>query len=752
MPPYVGYTLNLLNGSLLPQNVPSPACSLPTPAPYVVHIPEGPEAALALPALGELFVACPTGNLLVINGTTGALLARVVVGSRPVALLAQSLVGSDQVYVANAGSNNISIVSTATDRVVGTLTVPVGAVPSGLALGPQGTSLYVTERGSNSVSVFNTLTRTQGGSISVGTAPNGIAFDPFDGRLYVANSGSDTVSVIAPVTNTVVSVVGVGDAPAGVAISGVNGEVYVSNTNSSSVSVISAVNGSVVATVAVGPNPRGLAYSPSDQSIYVADEGGNSVSVIGDNGVVTRTIQVGVKPLGVTTSPSGIYSINSGSYNLSEIAPGSATVGATLTVATSPRGMAYDPSSDHLFVPLGGNDSVAVIDTLTNRMVATLRTGLEPALATYDPYNGLVYVDNHEEDSISVINGTTDTVERTFGVGQGPTSMVVDPVSQHLFVGIGHSRLVEVFNTSTYALLKSIPVGNTPYGMTYVPLDGGRVFVTNYRSGNLTVIDPATETVVGNYPIAANVTLMAYDASNEIVYISSFATGRLYEFNASTDTVVGSIAVGSSPMGVLAGGPGGLVYVVNYGSTNLTAIDPVTETAVGSVPVAAEPIAAALLPNGETYVTNAGASSISILLNNSLVGLRLSPRSSRVAPGASTPVVAIASCASGPCPSSVLFRWAISGTSGSLNRSTGSSVTFYAGATGGSANVTVRAVLGSVNRTAAVAIQVGSGPGPPTLFGLPASAAYAVIASGGIAAAAVVVAIVCVLRSRRGSG
>ncbi|MGA8577913.1 MAG: hypothetical protein WB579_04485, partial [Bryobacteraceae bacterium] len=78
--PYVAYTLNLLNGSLLPQNVPAPGCSLPRPAPYIVHFPEGPTAALDLPGLNELFVACPTGNLLVINDTTGALISTISVG------------------------------------------------------------------------------------------------------------------------------------------------------------------------------------------------------------------------------------------------------------------------------------------------------------------------------------------------------------------------------------------------------------------------------------------------------------------------------------------------------------------------------------------------------------------------------------------------------------------------------------------------------------------------------------------------
>ena len=79
----------------------------------------------------------------------------------------------------------------------------LGSSPSALALGSDGPR-YVANRGSNTVSVINTATNkvidtnpsvsgTQ--SISVGSSPSALALGP-DGRLYVANSGNGTVSVI----------------------------------------------------------------------------------------------------------------------------------------------------------------------------------------------------------------------------------------------------------------------------------------------------------------------------------------------------------------------------------------------------------------------------------------------------------------------------------------------------------------------------------------------------------------------------
>ncbi|MGI0067535.1 MAG: YncE family protein, partial [Thermoplasmata archaeon] len=202
--PYVAYTLNLLNGSLLAQNAPYPACSLPTPAPYVVHFPAGPTDAIDLPALHELYVACPTGNLLVVNDTTGALIATAVVGIGPDAIIAQDVGGVAFLYIANAGTFNISVVSTVTNHVVQTIGLPVGAAPAGLAFGPGGSNLYVTDSGLATVSVVEMPSGRLVETIPVGVDPTGIAFDPFDGFLYETNRQSDTVGIVAPRTNTLV--------------------------------------------------------------------------------------------------------------------------------------------------------------------------------------------------------------------------------------------------------------------------------------------------------------------------------------------------------------------------------------------------------------------------------------------------------------------------------------------------------------------------------------------------------------------
>lgn len=71
-----------------------------------------------------------------------------------------------------------------------------------------------TGGGANNVSVINTVTNTVVGTLTVGSSPWGVAASSDGTRVYIANSGSGTVSVINTGTNTVIATVPVGSTPA----------------------------------------------------------------------------------------------------------------------------------------------------------------------------------------------------------------------------------------------------------------------------------------------------------------------------------------------------------------------------------------------------------------------------------------------------------------------------------------------------------------------------------------------------------
>jgi 6-phosphogluconolactonase (cycloisomerase 2 family) len=141
-----------------------------------------------------------------VNATTGALtsLGNIATGT----MTAES--SSDAIaldptgafaYVANAGSNNVSMysVNATTGILTSAGTIDAGTTPFAVAVDPSGKFAYVVNFKSNNVSMYTidaaTGALTSTGTIAAGTNPTTIAIHPSGKFAYVTNSASNDVSI-----------------------------------------------------------------------------------------------------------------------------------------------------------------------------------------------------------------------------------------------------------------------------------------------------------------------------------------------------------------------------------------------------------------------------------------------------------------------------------------------------------------------------------------------------------------------------
>ncbi len=191
-------------------------------------------------------------------------------------------------------------------------TVPVGSLPQGVAVTPDGTHAYVANEFSNTVSVIDTTSNTVVATVTVGNRPLGVAVTPDGKHAYVTNEGSNNVSVIDTATNIVVATVVVAPvgaaAPSAVTVTpdGKHAYVAILGFPNGAVSVIDTASNTVVATVPVGGSPLGVAVTPDGKHAYVAIAGSpnGKVSVIDTaSNTVVATVTVGSDPVGVGIIP-----------------------------------------------------------------------------------------------------------------------------------------------------------------------------------------------------------------------------------------------------------------------------------------------------------------------------------------------------------------------------------------------------------------------------------------------------------------
>ena len=316
-------------------------------------------------------------------------------------------------------------VSAAVGSTSGSSTVTVSATGGGAPTN----RAYVTNFGSNSLSVLDTLGNTVVATVPVGPGPQGVALNPALNRAYVANNGDGTLSVIDITSNAPVASVPVGAGPWGVAVSPAANRAYVTNKFAGTLSVIDTSTNTVVATVTVGAGPEGVAVNPGTGRVYVANSGGSTVSVIDTGNSVIATVNVGAGPQDIALNPASnlCYVANSFAGTVSVINIATNAVTATVPVGTNPQGVAINTATNRAYVANNGSSNVSVLDTSTSSLLGTVPVGAGPQGITVRAASGKVYVANNSTNTVSVIDAPSNSVIATIQVGTSPKDVAVLP-------------------------------------------------------------------------------------------------------------------------------------------------------------------------------------------------------------------------------------------------------------------------------------------------------------------------------------
>ena len=602
-------TLVLSNGSVVPGNFlsansfyPSAVAFDPTNH-YVYVVNSGSDSVAA-------------GNVSVINGTTGKVVARIPVGRSPEGVAVDRANG--YVYVTNSESGNVSVINGAIDQVVGSISV--GGMPVGVAVDPANGYVYVASGYSDYLSVINGTTNTMVGTITVGNGPWTLAVDAANGYVFVANTRSNNVTVIDGRTDQVIGSVPVGNGPWGVAVDPANGLVYTTNRNSSNITVINGTTDhELTAGIPTGLDPQGVAFDAASKLVYVTCGASDNLTVIsGSPGRSIGSIPVGHNPDAVAVDGVNgyLYVTNYASDNVSVINGTSAVVGSLL-MGSSPQALAVDPANGVVYVTNWvGQDLIAIngaTDTVNGSIAAATDSYPYPDAVAVHGGNGDIYVANWGMNDVTVVNGATDKVVASVPVGIEPGGVAVDGANGYVYVTNSGGANVSVINGATNGPVGSIPVGEEPWGIA-VDARNGYIYVSVQTSCHLTIINGSTNVVVGSIAgLCGGRGGITVDPFNGDIYVAS-GYQNVSVINATTDTVVRLIPVGTAPYGMAVDDANGYVYVTNSGTNDVTVINGSTNTVVGSIPVGVEPNGVSVdRTNGLIYVANWISGSISVI-------------------------------------------------------------------------------------------------------------------------------------------
>jgi YVTN family beta-propeller protein len=257
---------------------------------------------------------------------------------------------------------------------------------------------------------------------------------------------------------------------------------------------------------------------------------------------------------------------------------------------------------------------------------------------------GYLYVPNEADNTVSVIDTSNDSVVATIPVsGKYADGVAVSPNGAVVYVA-SESGVVNVIDTATNTVTATIQVGNSGLAdfVAFSP-DGSKAYVTHYTGNSVTVIDTASNTVVADIAVDSCYAV-AVSPDGSRAYVSGSGTVSVIDTSSNSviDTITNNAAGSGTSTGIAVSRDGKLVYVDDWASGIVSVIDTTTNSLTGVINVGGMPYGVVFSPDGShAYVANAtGAVSVINTSSNSIidtisvggeaVGVAISPDGSRV--------------------------------------------------------------------------------------------------------------------------
>ena len=296
------------------------------------------------------------------------------------------------------------------------------------------------------------------------------------------------------------------------------------------------------------PGQYQLAYSAATSSLYTSFSSGRPPVLTGG---------VGTWNVGSTPSLSTVYQFPTTDFTAR---------GATAPTGKqieSPYGIAYDEATGYVWVTQTRVNKVSVFDPATNKIIWSSAEGdvNHPREVRIDPSSGKVFVSG--SGGISVFDTTRHAlvkkIEFTDAKGESDIAMNmhVDSADGKLYAPSLSAGTVKVIDTKSYEVEKTIQLHKenaeaalNPSDVTidkslkeiYVSTQGDR----KGSNSGITVYDLETGAYKKTIPFGNQALALASDEARDLLYVTDYGTGNVGVVDARTGTVVSQVSTGAT--------------------------------------------------------------------------------------------------------------------------------------------------------------------------------------------------------------
>ncbi|MCP3917343.1 MAG: hypothetical protein GY711_17490 [bacterium] len=466
-----------------------------------------------------------------------------------------------------------------------------GDMPRDLAITPDGSTVLVVCRDTDSVNFFDTATGAMTGSLDVLDYPVHVDISP-DGQLaVVACTFSNSVSVIDISSRAVLgSVLLGGGGPYRVQITSDSARAIVSLTNGGTIGRVSVVDLATLTEtntfITVRQAPVGLFASPSwgvegliypgwaltpDDTWFVLADYFSDRVVIYDvtTGQFVQAVTGAVAPTDVDISDDGTLAVVA--YNNSFGFDG--TDGVGLIDLTNMGLTSFGPTSTFLAqARITPDKQYALVNVQGGTDMINLTTGVIDSLAVGNTLGEIEFSFDGRYATVAGLNAglvdlSTRTVASTLG-GYLGLDIVASPNDHRLFVVDNRQREdLEAYTatpasfTQLWSTACGVPVEmDAPSGIDVLP-DGRRAVVVGSTSDNVALVDLVNQTVLDYIGVGRGPREIAVDANGEFAVVANYDSRSVSVVDLTLRQMVAELPVPMYPWEVEVSPDGTRAYV-----------------------------------------------------------------------------------------------------------------------------------------------------------------------------------------------
>jgi YVTN family beta-propeller protein len=313
--------------------------------------------------------------------------------------------GRDRVYCADQTSNTLSVIDPAENKLLGVVRLgdPVPGALSplykgqllvhGLGYSPDSKTLAVVSVGSNSVTLIDTATNKVKGVVYVGRSPHEAFFNPNGRELWVTVRGENYVSVIDPVKMKETRRIELANGP-GMTMFGPDGKyAFVCSSFTPELAVIDVASHKIIKRLLqVSPFSPNIAVTPENDEVWITlkDVGKTQIysakppfeqKAVLDTGPITNHVNFANNRNGKFA-----YVTVGGTNQVKAFRRGETPeLIATIPVGELPHGIWPSGDGSRVYVALENGEHCVAIDTVTNKVIASIPIGQTTQALVYVP-------------------------------------------------------------------------------------------------------------------------------------------------------------------------------------------------------------------------------------------------------------------------------------------------------------------------------------------------------------------------------